>query len=562
MPKSEPDTMKKPIPPVLLCGLVMAALVVFAAMLRVYSSDNALKDHAATLVRGLIYMGLFTVWGISLALRIIHPKIRSYLLAMAVLMVVWYFIRTCKFLLFGDLPDVVRYCWYCYYIPMLLIPLCGVCAVAYLSKPETCAPDKRLKYLWIPALIVLGMVMTNDLHQLVWRFPQGFAESNENYTYGPGYFMAAVLIAAQELACVSIIVRNCRQKPAFSLAWLPFLPLVCALVYSILYVLRVEFVFRYLGDMTSVLCLVNMMIWESMIQCGMIRSNTNYEKLFRASTAAMQIYDRDYRLCYTSACAKPLPRNILRKTQNAPVVMEDGLRLSGTQIAGGYVIWQEDVSTLTGLLAELKETQDILRENNLLLREEYKTLSRRRHLEEQNRLYDTIQKETRPQIGLMLELLDGLDQAEKPEQKKALQKIAVLGAYIKRLSNLLLLADREKDLSLQDLDLSFKESAENLMLLGAEAAVRICPDGRIPAVHAICAYKFFETVAEATLDTLRTMLVCVDRKEDLLCVAVTVESGYAVNALPFFPPGEVTVQNDEDGSQRFVLTIRLKEQQL
>ena len=64
------------------------------------------------------------------------------------------------------------------------------------------------------------------------------------------------------------------------------------------------------------------------------------------------------------------------------------------------------------------------------------------------------------------------------------------------------------------------------------------------------------------LDTLRTMLVCVDRKEDLLCVAVTVESGYAVNALPFFPPGEVTVQNDEDGSQRFVLTIRLKEQQL
>ena len=96
-----------------------------------------------------------------------------------------------------------------------------------------------------------------------------------------------------------------------------------------------------------------------------------------------QITDGEYHVCLSSRAAKPVSEELLRQTEQGPVVLENGIRISGAPIHEGHVVWSEDLSPLMKVLDELKEAKENLEDSNGLLEEENDVKARESHVAEQ-----------------------------------------------------------------------------------------------------------------------------------------------------------------------------------
>ena len=152
-------------------GFLVAGMVFSAIALRVLGKFDILKVPGG-IARSLIYIALYIGWGISVSKRIIQVQVRHYLIAVSGLMVFWFVIRSMRYYFITDI-GIARQLWYLYYLPMLFIPLFSLFVAISLGKPENARLSKTaLLLLSIPTVLCLLLVLTNDLHQLVFSFPK------------------------------------------------------------------------------------------------------------------------------------------------------------------------------------------------------------------------------------------------------------------------------------------------------------------------------------------------------------------------------------------------------
>ena len=180
--------------------------------------------------------------------------------------------------------------------------------------------------------------------------------------------------------------------------------------------------------------------------------------------------------------------------------------LNSAPIYGGRVVWEDDISELTVLQQQLQDTQEQLGEENTLLQAELDLKEQRAKTDEKNRLYDRIAEEVKPQLIKTDMLLQRI--AQEPEnRKKLLAKTCVLGSYIKRRGNLLLLGEDAKRISARELEYCIRESLENLRLGEVFTSLNANCSGQLSLENIVAAYDFFETVTERLLDNMTAMLV-------------------------------------------------------
>ena len=200
----------------------------------------------------------------------------------------------CKFEIPYEMPTALRYAWYLYYIPMLLLPTVSLYLAFYIRQPENYKLPARRCLLFSPALFLIGTVLTNDLHQLVFTFPEGRLGEAASYKVGVyGYGAMYYAIVAWDLGCLLvallIILLRCRKIKNKKMLWMPFGAYGLSVVYGIAYYLNLPFWKIFSSDMTAALCLLFALIIESCIQCGLIPSNTGYAQLFAASTISAHL---------------------------------------------------------------------------------------------------------------------------------------------------------------------------------------------------------------------------------------------------------------------------------
>ena len=515
-------------------------------------------DDSLNLLRSSIYIVLFAAWGISVRRRIIQPQARRCLTAVSALMVFWVMVRTIRYSLEESLW-VMRHLWYLYYLPMLFIPLLAVFVAMSLGKPENFRLPKWTKLLYIPTAILLLLVLTNDLHQLVFRFPADTTVWKDDYRYGVVYFLAIGWILLCTLTALAAMLIKCRLPHSRKVLMLPFVPAAIALLYGMLYILRVLGIFRLAwlkviaGDMTVVFCLLITAVLESCIRCGLIQANTHYRELFDASTVGAQITDSDYHVVLSSGAAQNVNMETLRQTQRSPVMLEGGIRLSGAPIKNGYVVWTEDMSPLLRVLKELEEAKENLQDNKDILEEEHAVKAREAHIAEQERLYHIIQRDTEKQILLMDEMIEQAESAGSEEERRhILKKMLVIGAYLKRRSNLVFLSDKDSMLEAKELELSIDESINNLETFGVTCGFLSELTEPILSMHVIAMYDFFEEIAERALDRMGSILVHAGVKAGSIVFSVDTDSHSDFSDLA---SETVTAARDEDGEWK--LTLRL-----
>ncbi len=529
-------------------------LILFAALLRrITFPGNKQLNVMVGFMRPLIYVVLFTAWGVMLYQRIIQTQVRWYLVLISVSMVFWIVVRTLKFRVFTD-PFADRMCWYSYYVPMLFIPVLSLFAAISLGKPENYRTPKLLNLLFVPTVTLVLLVLTNDCHQFVFRFPPALPWTDSDYAYAPAYLIVIIWIGICTVTALAIVLAKCRISHKKRIIWLPFVPFGLLIAYITGYIMQLKFIYVAMGDITVSLCILIAAILESCIQCGFITSNSHYNELLNASTISAQITDTNYNICYSAANSIPVEKNILKEAEYNPVMQNATIRLSHAPIHKGHVFWQDDISVLLSVLDELGSTREELQSYGTLLEEENKQKQHRRQLEEQKRLYLEVRRKTSASLKLLSSLSSTLQcAADCNEAKKTLGKIIVIGAYLKRRSNLIYQPAKETSISSGELLLCLKESALNLRRYGVICAVKQRYGGEMTSETAGTLYDFFEASTELSLDGLTALTAFIDGDSDSYGITLYLQSEADFTpVLQHFPTASFTRENDVFCGKLFV----------
>ena len=533
---------------------VVAAMLLIAYSCRIIGNNGYYKTEVG-LLRSFIFISLFAAWGASLYNRIIQTRIRCYMSAIALLMIFWFIIRTLKYYFISAelYPGIVRHLWYMYYLAMLYIPLLAVYVAMSIGETEDSHLPMKAALLYIPTLFLFLLVITNDLHEFVFIFPENAAVRTDNdYSYGVGYYIVNAWMLFCALSMLYVMSKKRRIAESKKLIFIPCIPIIALLLYLIFYSSGAPWLRFILGDVTAVICLMYAATLELCIQFGFIQANTNYMELFCASTAGAQITDKDYHVLLSSAAAKNLDTKTLAKTKNESVMLKGGVRLSGAPIKKGHVVWTEDMSPLLKVLEELQEAKENLEDSNKILEEEQALKKHEAHIMEQDRLYNIIQHDTAHQICLMDTMIKQAETADGDEKRKLLQKMLVIGAYLKRRSNLVFLADKSSMLDANELVLTIGESMDNLEVLGISCGFRTELTEPVLAYQIIAMYDFFENVMERTLDRICSITVYAGKRDGSLFLNINTDSTADFSD---FVSDNVNVERDEDNEWK--LTLRM-----
>lgn len=483
--------------------LPVAVLLAIAFGLReIYEkSDSAMVQAVMSTCRNMIHISLLFMWVVSLHRRLMNKNVRRLMLCVGGLLIFWLVDKIVKWDFTGSVTHpLVRYLWYGFYVGMLFVPTLGVFIINYLGKPENYSHPKKLNYLLIPPTVMLLTVFTNDLHQKVFVFYNGFINFDMEYSYDWAYFIIMGWFVVMGFYFVMMMLLKSRVPGSRRLQAMPLLIMVFAAVFWAGYSMRL-----YNCDITVMDCLIICLLLECAIQSGLLPSNSSYQQIFRDTTMPVRIVDRDYQTHFVSAGSMPLTEETLRKTAAGTVDMGQYL-LTGAPISGGRVIWQDDVTQLNKLRIQLQDTNEQLDEENVLLQAEVELKQQRIKADEQNRLYDRIVCEVEDQLIKADALLSKI--GEEPENTRTLMaKVCVLGSYIKRRGNLLLLGEENQSICARELEYCLRESLDNLRLGQVYTALNCLCEAELPQKNLMAAYDFFETVVERTMDHITAMMV-------------------------------------------------------
>lgn len=505
--------------------LLWLAAVLLAAGIRqvkFYIKDCPF-DQGLILIRSGIYLVMAAVWGVSLRRRIISRSVRANLTVIVLLMLFWMTVRDLKYHVVED-PGTERLLWYLYYLPMLFIPLFSVYVMLCLGKPEGYRLPRRVRWLSAVSAVLFLLVLTNDLHQIVFRFPaEAEIWTDYNFTYETGYWMIVVWTAGCVAAAFGIMLHQVRVPNSKKRILLPLVPVLLIVLYGTVYVTCLPLLKRFAGDITAVYCLLIMIIFECCIRCGLIQANTQYDAFFRHSTLHAQILDPDGTVVLASETAMPVPRELMERVLKEGTVRVGDLQISVSQVKDGWVLWQEDVSQLNRLLERLEENRQELEGSNALLEAENEIREREERLKVQKRLYNRMAEA----VGSHLDELEALLSELSPEDPRLCEKLSIaciFGSYIKRRTNLMLLEEKNEKIQAQELFICLRESVDNLERSGITCALLFDCGGQLSVRTVLAVYDCFENAVEVFLEELHTLYVRVVREKGQLMLRLMLEA--------------------------------------
>lgn len=486
--------------------LLAVFLLLFANFLRVATKDTtpAMYIISQVVVLG-IYIGILISWSASVYERIVNKTIRSYLIIIVSLMLLWMFIRTLRFTVFYYVFPLGQWCWYACYISMILIPQLCFFAAKHIGRPEEYSLPKKWCLMYIPTLILIVGILTNDLHERAFEFYQGYEMGWDVYQNGILYYGAMVWIFVCITMMIAEIVRHCRIPETKKMLWLPVAMLGMGVLYTVLYAFDSK-LFGFI-EMTAALCFIVVAIWESSIKTGLIQSNSYYDELLKYSGLGVAIVDREYIVHYCSDDALTLSKEQIQEAIKSPMMLQGGIRVSASKIRGGYTLWQEDLSELLNIIDELKELHEELKDSNAVSMKNYQINKQIRMLAEKNRLHDELHRQTTRQIDLLNDWLGKLMESNDTNEKQVLlRRIVVVGAYLKRRNNLILVREQDGIIKEEELKLSIGEMMKNLQLAGVNCAATVQFDRDLPSDVVMKFLDFYEYVVENAFDNLEYLL--------------------------------------------------------
>jgi len=511
--------------------LLVVFLLLLANFVRVITMNTSPVMYVLSQVIVIvIYLGILVSWGVSVHERIVNKNIRGYLIALVVLMIFWMLMRTLRHTVFRYVFPIGQWCWYAFYIPMILIPQFCLFAAKHIGRQESYRLPWKWHLMYIPSVVLIFGILTNDLHQWAFRFHMGYEAGWGEYQRKWLYYAAVAWIFFGVAMMIAEAVKHCRIPGTNKTIWMPIAMIGTGVLYSVLYAVDTG-LFGFI-EMTAALCFTVVAIWESCIKTGLVQSNTQYEELLKHSALGVNVADVDYIVRYRSDDALMMTEEQMSEAVKEPIMLDGGMRVSGSAIRGGYALWQEDMSELLELLDELAVVREELRGSNEVSVQNYQVKRKIRTLTEQNRLHDEVHRQTAHQINLMHEWLNRLTAIDDAEEKKELlRRIVMVGSYLKRRNNLMLVNEQAGSIKEDELRLSVEEMVKNLRLVGINSACSVQLGRNVTVNEAMKLLDFYEYVVENSFDGLKNLLVRFFCREDGCYACVDAECSLDLTVL-------------------------------
>lgn len=436
--------------------------------------------------------------------KIIDRRVRQYLLAVSVLIIFWCVLRAGKYIAFEETESIARFNWYLYYIPILFIPQFSLEAAMAVGEPEEWKPPVFQTISEVISLICVVLVMTNDLHQRVFRFHPNFANWDADYFQEPLFWAIYLWDFILVLLTMAVLFRKCRLSANRRLIWIP-IGYLCLGVVG-LFLLNSGHLLRLwgktIGEVPDMACYMLGGFWILCITIGLVPSNTGYGKLLQETSLATQITDMDYEVVYKSRSALPLTQQQMDTA--GPSAIDENTLLYRKPVTGGYTYWQVDVTELERVNRELEMAKERMAEEAELIRQTNELKAKRIQIDAKSKVYDEIAVRVLPQ-SQKIALLSA-ETREHPENfARNMRLVSIYAAYIKRLSNMMLLAS-EGDIRKTELVLALSESARYLNKADIPAKVEGDKDEVLyKAETLITIYERFERLLEQALPTLEAL---------------------------------------------------------
>lgn len=426
-------------------------------------------------------------------------------------------LRGIKYSVFAQTDILARHTWYLYYVPMLLIPLFlfGV-SLLVASKKNYRIPKGWYLTLAVTVIFTV-LVMTNDLHQLVFSFRPQFENWDGEYTYGGLFYVITFWRYALYVAAIVMLIIKCRIVSARKNAWIIFIPFAVGAVLNALLVTGNIPIINGANilEFPEILICTVAVVLECCIQLGLIPTNTDYGKLFQNFSISAQITDKKGNAVYSSYSAKPLTAEQFSLSGGSRI--DEHTVLHKMEIPGGYGFWQDDMTELDRLNCELEEAKEALAEEAELIRLRNELKEKQLKTEQRTLVYDTIAKRTQRQSQLISHCAEIARKSDDTALRETMRgRITMLGAYIKRYANLMLLSQESSFIEAGELGLSVSEVLRYLNFGGIPGEFFSNADCKVKADAALAVFEAFETLLETNITSLKGAFVNMSGQDNAL----------------------------------------------
>lgn len=459
--------------------------------IRLYSSADA-REHQFLV---LLYMIVVVVWLASVINRAMQKGVRRAALFTGIILLGWIIVRLVKYQT-GEASTLNRYLWYGYYPFQLALPLVVLWLAWMLDKPEDHSMmPSWLRFLAVIDALLVALVFTNDLHGLVFRLDISNPNWSREYSYGFSYYIVLSACVLPLLASIFMLLYKSGRNPRKRgfIYPLAFILLLCA--YSYGYIARVPLAWE--SDFTMVVGLFTLLLFEAAMRTGLIPVNSKYAILFTHSSLGMQIINGSGQAVLSSAPLAPRDNEIIARAlavQPLPAQEDENTLLYAARIAGGHALWQEDLSGLNRLHAEVEESVRRLAAANAVLSEEEKL---KRAIGEENaktQLMIGLEGEIAGHVARLAAMIEQLEYAS--DSPKEVARIALLLCYVKRRCNLFFREQEMEALPANELAVYMDELAEITPYAGVKIIVTCEPTAPLPVRQATLFYDFFYQVID------------------------------------------------------------------
>lgn len=451
------------------------------------------------------------IWIFQIQRRLIQGEVRRYLTMLALLVICWMLQRTIKYEYLFEGGMVNRYAWYMYYIFQTFGILFMFLSVLYIGRPQDNPISPRWKLLYIPAVLISAGIMTNDLHQLAFRFCGGLGEWNEkDYIHGVLYYISVIWVALLFLAMLTVVLVKCRVPSRRRKIWMPMIPILAGVIYMITFFVKTDSILMQPLKVPEMVCIIFIAFMECLIMSQLFPSNDNYGDFWNASSIGAGIMDDNGEIHYKSEFSAEVNEEQVRSAEFENVLLSGGsIALRSHRVNGGYGYWTKDISAINSMNMALENLGDVLSEENAMLEAENELEENRIMIRQQSTLYDSMAESVSTQLNKIGELLENPPQDET-EFENVMKHACILNVYVKRYSNIFLMSREDSMIYSDELRLAISESLEYVKLYGIKAYGDYRGEDMFRGEKILLAYEVYQAVLEAGIPTVDAMLVNVN----------------------------------------------------
>ena len=480
--------------------LAMALCVVAGGLCR-FAGRQFVQPLGVSVPAFACYTGFLLIWVRHTRQRFVRQEALNCISAIATLILLWFLAQATKYDFTVGSPNAARWLWYAYYVPITFIPVYMFRITLYIGRRGGERIDRRWWWLIVVAALLSVLVLSNDMHQLVFGFEgdDPCQWSDEANTYEALFYLPWAW--ATVLCVSSIVVASVRSARAgVGLRVLAPTAVLAVAMYALpRWGLMGKWAIDVAFKLPEIVCLLVVAFMESLVATRLLPTNSDYAAFWEASSLRGGFVDDEGSLVGISSDVIEVTAEQVHAALTQPVLLDGGRQeLAAAPVRGGTAFWVRDLSQVRELRDRLEDLGDALLEERSMLEAENALARSREVLAHREELYARVTEGTASQLDSLDRLL-----ASPPEDEEAflsiMHRAAVQATYVKRYANLVFLGE-DGTIDIRELGLALEESAASLRACGMQVHVWAAVWGTVLAGDAVRTYESFQLLAEKCLE--------------------------------------------------------------